>query len=91
MIEFFLIYDREHSPRLIGMQERFMKPTNILRKNAVLEKISISPATLWRLCKSGQFPKPIKIGENSVGWIEEEVSEWLEEKKAERDRANQRG
>ena len=85
MTEIICKYNRERSPRLVGMQERFMKTTNILRKHAVLKKISVSSATLWRLCKSGNFPKPIKIGENSVGWLEEEIFEWLDQKKVERD------
>jgi len=28
----------------------------------------------------GLFPKPIKLGIKSVGWIQEEVDQWLRQK-----------
>lgn len=40
-----------------------------------------------RLEKAGQFPRRIKLGANSVAWIEEEVDAWLAEKAAERETA----
>jgi prophage regulatory protein len=30
-----------------------------------------------RLEKAGKFPKRVKLGENSVGWIESEIDAWL--------------
>ena len=33
------------------------------------------------------FPKPIKLGDNSVGFIEEEIDVWLAEQAAKRDSA----
>ena len=29
-----------------------------------------------RLERAGQFPKRVRIGANSIGWIEEEVDAW---------------
>ena len=31
----------------------------------------ISNTTLWRMCRKGQFPKPVRISDNRVGWDEE--------------------
>lgn len=33
----------------------------------------------------GVFPRPIKLGEHSVGWIEEEVIAWIESRVQARD------
>ncbi|MEO0344470.1 MAG: AlpA family phage regulatory protein [Pseudomonadota bacterium] len=30
--------------------------------------------------KAGQFPKRVPLGPNRVGWLYEEVLEWLEER-----------
>lgn len=30
--------------------------------------------------KAGRFPARVKIGPNSVGWVEEEVDAWLHER-----------
>jgi len=27
-----------------------------------------------------EFPRPISLGGRSVGWLEEEINEWLEKK-----------
>lgn len=33
----------------------------------------------------GGFPRPIKLGEHSVGWVEEEVIAWIESRIQARD------
>ena len=39
--------------------------------------IPFSSATLWRKCKSGDFPKPVKLSERVTAWKVEEVRAWL--------------
>jgi prophage regulatory protein len=41
--------------------------------------------TLKRRIDRDGFPKPIRLGENSVAWIEAEVDAWLQARAAERD------
>lgn len=64
-----------------------MTQIKILRKQSVLDTIGVSSATLWRMCRDGRFPKPIKLGPNSVGWVDEEVQNRLIELIAERDKS----
>jgi prophage regulatory protein len=49
--------------------------------------IPYSPVWIRELVARGQFPKPIKIGANRVGFIEAEVDDWLRARAAERDDA----
>jgi prophage regulatory protein len=55
----------------------------ILRIQEVQQKIGVARSTLydWRDPRSPRFdetfPNPIKLGGNSVGWISEEVDEWI--------------
>ncbi len=49
----------------------------VVRLPDVLARVGLSRSTLWRLIKAGQFPKPIKLGGRAVGWIEEEIDEWI--------------
>lgn len=51
---------------------------NIYRKRELLEGLQISSVTLWRWVRAGRFPKPIRLGPNTVGWLKNEVSAWLE-------------
>ncbi|MEM9148018.1 MAG: AlpA family phage regulatory protein [Pseudomonadota bacterium] len=38
-----------------------------------------------RLEKAGKFPRRVQIGPNRVGWVEDEVLEWLQERMDDRD------
>ncbi len=35
-----------------------------------------SRVTLWRRIRSGQFPAPIQLGVNSIGWRGEDLISW---------------
>ncbi|MER8683953.1 AlpA family phage regulatory protein [Mesorhizobium sp. M1405] len=53
-----------------------MDVQTILRRDAV-ERISGLPrSTLYAKIASGEFPRPIKIGVRSVGWLEQDVAAW---------------
>ena len=49
----------------------------ILKPSEVVEKTGLSRVTLWRLEKSGQFPKRVNLTEARVGWEEDEIDEWI--------------
>ena len=59
--------------------------TRILRQRQVIERVGYSPMHLWRLEKAGKFPLRVRLGPNSVGWVEEEIDTWIENRIAERD------
>ena len=55
-----------------------------LSKKEVVRKLKKSPSTVVRWAKSGVIPMPIKLGPNTIVWIEEELNKVLEEKKNKR-------
>jgi predicted DNA-binding transcriptional regulator AlpA len=50
---------------------------NLIRMEALLKKLSISRATVWRWVKGGHLPAPIRIGPNVVAWPEGQIDEWI--------------
>lgn len=50
----------------------------ILSKKALKELVLYSPQHIARLEKAGLFPKRVQLGSNRVGWVEDEVLDWLE-------------
>jgi len=44
--------------------------------------LPFSSATLWRKCKSGEFPKPVKLSERVTAWEVGAVRAWLEARAA---------
>jgi prophage regulatory protein len=64
--------------------------TRILRQRQVCEKVGYSTMHIYRLEKAGKFPRRVRLGPNSVGFVAEEVDAWIEARIAERDEAMER-
>jgi len=47
---------------------------------AVKNTTGLSGSSIYRMASAGTFPKPIKLGERSSGWIASEVDQWLDER-----------
>lgn len=60
----------------------------LLSKRQLKELVLYSPQHVQRLENAGRFPKRIRLGNgprSRVGWIEEEVLAWLQERIQRRD------
>ena len=42
-------------------------------------KLPVSPATVWRWVREGQFPKPFKLGNRVTVWNLAEVDAFIEQ------------
>lgn len=51
-------------------------PDRFLRLPEVLERTSLSRATLYRKIAAGTFPPQIKISDRRCGWRESHVTAW---------------
>ena len=52
----------------------------ILSKRQVSEMVLYSPQHIARLEKAGNFPKRLRLGPNRVGWLEDEVLGWIDDR-----------
>ena len=57
----------------------------VITKKELAEKVGYSAMHISRLEKAGVFPRHIQLGPNRVGWIEDEIDQWIKAKIAERD------
>ena len=54
-------------------------PRTIVRGyKAAMERTGQSRIQIWRQVRAGDFPAPIVLGANSVGWYEDELTAWVE-------------
>ena len=51
----------------------FIPVTGFLRLPQVLEIVPISKSAWWEGCKSGRFPKPVKLGPRTTAWRAEDI------------------
>ena len=56
----------------------------IIRKPELLAMVGLSDPTIWRMERNGKFPKRIRLGGNSCGWVASEIFGWIAERAAER-------
>ena len=49
----------------------------ILKQKEVVQLTGLSRVTIWRLEQRGEFPEKIVLSPNRVGWLENEVSDWI--------------
>lgn len=57
----------------------------VLRLAEVREKTGLARSTIYKFIDAGLFPRPVSLGGRSVGWIDAEIHEWLQEKQIQRD------
>lgn len=61
-----------------------MKSLQIIRERDRFAMTGLSRIQWWRLEKLGRVPKRVQISTNSVGWLREEVEDWVRNKAAAR-------
>ena len=62
-----------------------MESSRILRREALLELVSLSYSTIYRMEARNEFPARRQLAPNSVGWIRTEVEAWLQARSLRRD------
>jgi len=65
-----------------GASSTFSVPTNekIIRLPAVRATVGLSRATIYRLIRLGDFPKPVKLGLHASGWLESAIQSWIRQR-----------
>lgn len=51
----------------------------LLRQREVVQLVGFDVSTIYRKIKTGNFPRPVNIGERSVRWRSDDIREWLAE------------
>jgi prophage regulatory protein len=49
----------------------------ILRLPAVIKRTGLSRSSIYLRISQGEFPKAVSLGGRAVGWLEEEIDEWI--------------
>jgi len=52
-------------------------PAAFLRLTKVISRTGLSRSTIYQRIEDGEFPPQIRLGANSVGWLEAEIDDWI--------------
>jgi prophage regulatory protein len=61
-----------------------MRPRLLSYDELKSKGIHHSKTQIWRLEKTGAFPRRVQLTPGRVGWLEGEIDQWIESKIAER-------
>lgn len=50
----------------------------IIRLPQLKDQTGLSRSTIYLRISEGTFPKPISLGVRAVGWIESEITDWIQ-------------
>lgn len=50
---------------------------SIMRLAQVIKRTGLSRSTIYQRIYDDEFPRQIRLGANSVGWLENEIDEWI--------------
>ena len=53
----------------------------MLRIKDVIKITAMSNSTIYELIKSNDFPRPKRIGKRAVGWLENDIQNWVESRR----------
>ncbi|MBV1929039.1 MAG: AlpA family transcriptional regulator [Gammaproteobacteria bacterium] len=63
----------------------------ILRLSCVMERTGLSRSSIYAYIQEDKFPAQIQLGERRVGWLESEISDWIQGRIAETRNTNDGG
>jgi predicted DNA-binding transcriptional regulator AlpA len=59
--------------RRLAMSTR-IPSIGFLRLHQILDIVPVSKSSWWEGCKTGRFPKPVKLGPRTTAWKAEDIA-----------------
>ena len=67
------------------MAEQDNSALAILRRKQVEARVGLRRSTIYQGVADGTFPRPVRLGARSVGWLAHEIERWLADRVAARE------
>jgi prophage regulatory protein len=67
-------------PQPVGpvVEEARPPPRRLISLKEVLRRVPLTYPTLWKMMREGRFPRPKAIGAKKDGWVEDEITAWID-------------
>jgi prophage regulatory protein len=53
------------------------KPRRFLTQHQVIDRVSLSRATIYKMVSEGTFPRSHKVGTYSIRWLESDIEDFI--------------
>lgn len=54
--------------------------SRLVRLPEVLKRVGWSRSQLYKQIERGRFPRPARLSERTVAWLEADIDQWIEER-----------
>ncbi len=58
-----------------------MAHNRIIRMKEVIQRVGLSRSNIYQSIQTGCFPKQFALGSRAVGWLEEEINQWIADRR----------
>ena len=58
-----------------------LRRSRFMRLTEVVQLTGVSRSTIYRWMATGEFPKQVSLGSNTVAWLEAEIEDWIQQKR----------
>jgi prophage regulatory protein len=55
-------------------------PGSFLKLKQVLQKTGLSRSAIYAQMATGEFPSSVRLSKRSVGWIDFEIQDWIDDR-----------
>ena len=69
---------KDHSGGVTMTTMTTVPTVGFLRLPQILQLVPISKSAWWEGCKTGRFPKPVKLGPRTIAWKAEDIAALVE-------------
>lgn len=76
---------RRYEPKKLGTDLNARQLLTLTDLHAM--GVDFSRVHISRLAAAGKFPKPVRLGDNRIAWLAQEVRDWIAARAAERETA----
>ena len=57
--------------------KEIFRPGRFSRESEIKPELPFSVSTMWRRCREGTFPRPVKLSENVTAWNNDQLNLWF--------------
>jgi len=69
----------------MNVSEPQAAPSRLISQSETCRRTSLSRATIYLRVKAGTFPRPCKLSEGRIAFVEHEIDKWIEDRISGRD------
>ena len=69
-----------------GQPHKFAAGDKLIDIKEVINMVRLSRTRIYEMCKLDLFPRPVKVGQQRVAWIEAEIVNYINERISDRDK-----